>query len=96
MEVAIEHLGNSQFAVCARGHRAICDQPRDNGGSDAGMSPPDFLMVSLGSCAGYYAAQYLKTRGLSSRDLAVRVVAERPAQPARIGSFRIEVRARIG
>jgi len=62
MEVEILYLGEVKFEAIARGHRVICDQPATNGGSDSGMTPPEFLLVSLGTCAGYYAAQYLKTR----------------------------------
>ncbi len=91
MEVNVRHLGNSKFEVCARGHRLICDQPRDNGGSDSGISPPEFLLASLATCAGYYAAEYLKTRSLPAENLHVRVVAEKAQNPARLGSFQIEV-----
>ena len=71
----------------------VCDQPPANGGADAGMTPPEFLLVSLGTCAGYYAAQYLKNHALAAGGLEVTVSAEKAAQPARLGSFRIEVRA---
>lgn len=91
MEVSAQYLGDSKFEVTARGHRVICDQPLDNGGSDEGMSPPEFLLASLATCAAYYAAQYLKARGLPAGDLEVRVHAEKAAQPARLASFRIEV-----
>jgi uncharacterized OsmC-like protein len=91
MEVKARHLGESRFEVAARGHRVICDQPRDNGGADSGMTPPEFLLASLATCAGYYSAQYLKVRGLSSEGLEVRVTAEKAAQPPRLASFRIEV-----
>lgn len=91
MEVNVQHLGNSKFEVSARGHRLICDQPRDNGGSDSGMTPPEFLLASLATCAGYYAAEYLKTRRLPADELRVRVLAEKAPNPARLGSFRIEV-----
>ena len=91
MEVITEYLGNAKFAVAARGHRVICDQPRENRGEDAGMTPPEFLLAALGSCAAYYAAEYLNTRGLPSKDLAVRVTAEKAKQPARIGSFLVDV-----
>lgn len=91
MEVDAHHLGNSKFEICARGHQLICDQPRDNGGSDAGLTPPEFLLASLATCAGYYAAEYLNTRRLPAGDLSVRVVAEKAQNPARLGSFRIEV-----
>jgi uncharacterized OsmC-like protein len=91
MEVLANYLGGSKFEVAARGHRVICDQPIGNGGSDAGMSPPEFLLASLATCAAYYAAQYLKTRKLAAQDLTVRVNAEKSAQPARLASFLIEV-----
>ncbi len=55
------------------------------------MTPPELLLASLGSCAGYYAAEYLRARSLPVEGLNVRVHAEKAAQPARLGSFRIEV-----
>ena len=93
MEVSANYLGDSKFEVVARSHRVICDQPLDNGGSDEGMSPPEFLLASLATCAAYYAAQYMKTRGLPAGALRVRVSAEKGTQPARFVSFHIEVEA---
>jgi uncharacterized OsmC-like protein len=93
MEVSAHYLGDTKFEVAARGHRVICDQPIENGGADEGMSPPEFLLASLATCAGYYATQYLKARGLPTEDLGVRVTAEKAAQPARLASFEIEVMA---
>ena len=91
MEILIQHLGDVKFDATVRGHHVVCDQPPDNGGSDAGMTPPEYLLVSLGTCAGFYAAQYLKARNLSAEGLQVKVSAEKAAHPARVGSFRIEV-----
>jgi uncharacterized OsmC-like protein len=69
----------------------VCDQPAGNGGADAGMTPPEFLLASLATCAGYYAAQYLNTRKLPVAGLKVTVEAEKALQPARLAKFRIEV-----
>lgn len=52
MELTAEYLGGSKFAAEARGHRIICDQPVENGGADAGMTPPELLLASLATCAG--------------------------------------------
>ena len=93
MEVSARYLTGSKFEISARNHRVICDQPLDNGGSDEGMSPPEFLLASLAACAAYYAAQYLNTRHLDSRDLEVKVTAQKASQPARLGSFQIEILA---
>ncbi|HWT64903.1 MAG TPA: OsmC family protein [Terracidiphilus sp.] len=91
MEVTVKHLDQVRFSVEARGHEVICDQPASNGGEDAGMTPPEFLLTSLGSCAGFYAVQYLKTRGLESGGVEVKVTAEKLKPPARLGNFVIRV-----
>ena len=93
MEVKVQHLGDVKFEASARGHRVICDQPPANGGSDDGMTPPEFLLASLGTCAGFYAAQYLKLHQLSAAGLEVTVSAEKAKAPARLGQFRIAVMA---
>jgi putative redox protein len=91
MEVKITHLDQVRFAVHSRSHSIICDQPAENGGTDSGMTPPEFLLASLGSCAAFYAVQYLRTRNLDERGVEVTVTAEKLKQPARIGNFRIQV-----
>jgi uncharacterized OsmC-like protein len=96
MEVIIQHLGGVKFEASTRGHRVICDQPPDNGGLDTAMTPPEYLLVSLGTCAGFYAAQYLKARSLDAQGLEVKVVAEKGKDPARLDQFRIEVTAPAG
>ena len=91
MEVIVHHLGGVKFEAVARGHRIVCDQPADHNGGDAGMTPPEFMLASLGTCAGYYAAEYLRTRSLPTKGLEVRVTAEKATGPARLASFRVEV-----
>ncbi len=93
MEVTAKYLGGTKFDAIARGNHVICDQPIHNGGSDEGMSPPEFLLTSLATCAAYYAAQYLNTRHLPADELQVRVTAEKGTLPARLAAFQIEVTA---
>lgn len=91
MEVSIRYQSNVRFEAVARGHRVISDQPASNGGEDTGMTPPELLLSALGTCAGYYAAQYLKARSLSAAGLEIVVTADKALQPARLAQFRIEV-----
>jgi putative redox protein len=93
MTVNVRYLDGVKFEAEARGHRVLCDQPHDNGGRDGGMTPPELLAASLGTCAGFYAAQYLRTRELPADGLGVRVTAEKESRPARLGRFTIEVDA---
>ncbi len=96
MEAIIRYLDGVRFEAEARGHVVRCDQPPANGGEDQGMTPPEFLLASLGTCAGFYAAQYLRARSLPAAGLTVKVEAGKAAQPARLGSFKIEVTAPVG
>ena len=91
MEVTIEHLGAVQFEIKARQHVIACDQPPENGGYDEGMTPPELLLASLGSCAAFYAAAYLKKHKLAETGTKVRITAEKVKPPARIDNFVIEV-----
>ncbi len=91
MEVQIKQVERVKFSIQARTHTIVCDQPEENGGSDAGMTPPEFLLASLGACAAFYAAEYLRTRKLASSGVSVSVRAEKLQGPARIGNFSIRV-----
>ncbi len=91
MEVLVEHLGALQFEIKARHHKIACDQPAENGGFDEGVTPPELLLASLGSCAGFYIAQYLKKYKLASEGTTVRVTADKVDAPARMDNFRLEV-----
>lgn len=91
MEVKVTHLDQVKFAIQAGSHTIICDQPTDNGGLDEGMTPPELMLASLGSCAAFYAVQYLKTRNLDYHNVEVTVTAEKLRHPARLGNFLINV-----
>ena len=91
MEITVEHLGAVQFEIRARQHTIACDQPAENGGFDEGMTPPELLLASLGSCAAYYAAEYLRQHKLATEGTRVRVTADKVKNPARVDNFKIEI-----
>lgn len=91
MEVHVEHLGAVQFEIKARNHSIACDQPENMGGFDEGMTPPELLLASLGSCAAYYAVAYLKKKGISAAGTRVAVTADKVPNPARVDNFNISV-----
>lgn len=89
MEIQVEHLGGVQFEIKARQHTIASDQPIENGGFDEGMTPPELFLASIGSCVGFYAAQYLRKHKLATEGTIVRVTADKAADPARLDNFRI-------
>jgi putative redox protein len=91
MEVIVQHLGAVQFEIKARQHTVISDQPAENNGYDEGMTPPELLLASLGSCAAYYAVDYLKRNQLPQEGTSVRVTGEKVKAPLRLDNFKIQV-----
>ncbi len=92
MEVFVEYLGAVQFAIKARQHEIVCDQPAENNGYDEGMTPPELFLASLGSCAAYYAVDYLKRNHILTDGVTTRVTAEKVKGPFRLDKFHIEVK----
>ena len=96
MEITVEHLGSVQFEIKTRGHSIVSDQPVEQGGFNEGMTPPELLLASLGSCAGYYAAQYLRKHKLAIEGTRVRVTCDKVKDPVpRMTDFVIEVDAPV-
>jgi len=91
MQVKVNYLAGMKYEAIARGHRIVSDQPVDAGGTDAGMTPPELLLASLGTCAMYYAANYLRFQNLSAEGMTVSVDAGKAANPARLDNFRISI-----
>ena len=91
MQVTIKHIKRVKFSIQARSHTILCDQPIENEGDDAGMTPPELMLASLGSCAAFYAVQYLKARNLAETGVEVSVTADKLMQPHRLGNFKVNV-----
>ena len=91
MDLRVTYKDGVRFEAETRGHRIEIDQPITGGGQDRGMTPPELLLASLGSCAAYYAVEYLHARNLPAQSVEVKIHAEKASGPARLGSFLIEV-----
>ncbi len=91
MQVTIKHLDRVKFAIQARSHMILCDQPIGNDGNDTGMTPPELMLASLGSCAAFYAVHYLRARNLAETGVEVSVTADKLMQPPRLGNFKVNV-----
>ena len=91
MELTVTYLGGVQFEAEARGHKIYSDQPLSNNGFDEGMTPPELLLAAVGTCAGYYAAEYLNKQGLPAAGLRIRVTAQKALKPPRLARFTVTV-----
>jgi putative redox protein len=82
--------GTLQHAVEIRSHTLVADEPKDEGGDDAGPSPQELLAASLASCTAITMEMYANRKGWEVGDVAVHVDYE-PAQRGSPTRFRMRV-----
>jgi putative redox protein len=82
--------GSLQHAVEMGSHTLVADEPKDEGGDDAGPSPQELLAASLASCTAITMEMYAKRKGWEVGDVAVHVDYE-PAQRGSPTRFRMTV-----
>ncbi|MFH1621996.1 MAG: OsmC family protein [Candidatus Omnitrophota bacterium] len=93
MKVQIRYEEGVKFVAQARMHQAVIDQPKEKGGSDAGMNPLEFFLTSLGSCVALYAKRYYKDTNLDFSGLTVDVESElSPERPFRFTDIKLKVK----
>nr|MDO8099368.1 OsmC family protein [Candidatus Njordarchaeota archaeon] len=90
----ISLIENVKFEAECRGHRIVLDQPIDDGGSDAGMTPVELFIASLGSCIAYYAVIFCQRRKIPSDDLNVELGWEWAEDPHRVGAIDLTITLR--
>ncbi len=70
-QLRVDYRGGMRFEIKARSHIMTVDLPKEKGGEDSGMHPPEVFMASLGSCIGVYIARYCQNAKLDSEGMSV-------------------------
>lgn len=90
--VAVRHVAGESYAITARGHAVLVDQPVRDGGQDGGATPTELLVASLASCVAFYAGRYLLRHDLDRAGLAVTAAFTMAKdRPARVGDVRLRI-----
>jgi uncharacterized OsmC-like protein len=69
----------------------ICDQPVEEGGTDAGPTPLEMMMASLGACVATMIAFYLQQKKIDAKDLTVDVGFVKEQNPYRVTKIDVKV-----
>ncbi len=85
-KMTVRYTGGRAFKAVARGHEVVTDLPSESGDPEAGMTPPELFMASLGTCIGVYAVSYCEKAGFDCTDLTVTLSWEKDDSGSRIGS----------
>ncbi|HJQ53972.1 MAG TPA: OsmC family protein [Gemmatimonadaceae bacterium] len=100
----VSRVGRKSFRtdVTARSHHSIADEPVALGGTDAGATPYEYLLMALGSCTAMTLRMYADRRSwpLEGAEVAVRQARSHAADCERcatdtVGIERIERRIEL-
>lgn len=91
MMLTVAHRGGARFDVTSGHHTIVTDQPVEDGGGDAGMSPVELFVGSLGSCVAYFAGRYCVRHQIPCEGFTVDVEWSFAEQPHRVGAVEIKL-----
>ncbi|MDH3997916.1 MAG: OsmC family protein [Desulfuromonadales bacterium] len=78
---------NAQY----NGFEVATDQPPKNGGDESAPSPFDLFLVSLGTCAGFFALRFCQQRELSTEGMRLTLDIDKNAETKRLDRVAIKL-----
>jgi uncharacterized OsmC-like protein len=86
MTLTVTFRGGTKFEIVSGSHTVVADQPVEDGGQDAGMSPVELFVGSLASCVGYFVGRYCARHKIACEGFTVDAEWSYAEQPHRVGS----------
>ena len=92
MPMEVRFPGGVAVEAIHAGMTIRTDQPVAAGGAGSAPSPFDLFLVSIATCAGFYALRFCQERGLPTEGLGVTMDWERSPETKLISKIRISVK----
>jgi uncharacterized OsmC-like protein len=92
VKLTVTYQGGTRFDVTSSGHQVVTDQPVEDGGADAGMSPVELFVGSIASCVGYFVGRFCARHNIPEDGLAVEAEWMMAEAPHRVGSVALSIR----
>ena len=92
MPMEVRFPGGVAVEAIHAGMTIRTDQPVAAGGTGSAPSPFDLFLVSLATCAGFYALRFCQERGLPTEGLGVTMDWERSPETKLISKIRVSVK----
>lgn len=92
MPMEVRFPGGVAVEAIHAGMTIRTDQPVAAGGAGSAPSPFDLFLVSIATCAGFYALRFCQERGLPTEGLGVTMEWERSPETKLISKIRISVK----
>lgn len=91
MTLRVEFRGGARFDIVSGSHSVATDQPVEEGGTDAGMSPVDLFVGSLASCVAYFVGRYCGRHQIRCDGFTVEADWTMAEQPHRVGAVMLRI-----
>jgi len=92
MNMTVVYKGGSRFDIISRGHTLVTDQPVDEGGQDAGLSPVELFVGSLASCVAYFVGRYCARHTIACEGFTVEADWSYAERPHRVGAVSLRIK----
>ena len=92
MKLSVAYQGGARYDILSDRHRIVTDQPVEDGGADAGMSPVELFVGSVASCVGYFVGQFCARHDISREGLKVEAEWTITEAPHRVGQIQLAIR----
>ncbi|MCS6318207.1 MAG: OsmC family protein [Nitrospira sp.] len=92
MKLSVAYQGGTRYDILSDRHRIVTDQPVEDGGGDAGMSPVELFVGSVAGCVGYFVGQFCARHDISREGLKVEAEWAMAESPHRVGQIMLAIR----
>jgi putative redox protein len=91
MKLTVAFHGGTRYDITSGAHRVVTDQPAEDGGHDAGMSPVELFVGSIASCVGYFVGQFCARHDIPRDGLTVDAEWTMAEGPHRVGAIALVI-----
>ena len=91
MKLTAAFHDGTRYDITSGKHRVITDQPVEDGGQDAGMSPVELFVGSVASCVAYFVGRFCERHDISRDGLMVDAEWETAERPHRVGQINLAI-----
>jgi putative redox protein len=96
MSMQITFPGGVAVTASYGGFEVRTDQPVTNGGTHSAPSPFDLFLISLGTCAGFFALRFCQQRDLPTDGMSLSLDSERDPETRRLDRVMIVINLPAG
>jgi putative redox protein len=91
MKLTAVYYGGTRYDITSGKHRVVTDQPAQDGGQDAGMSPVELFVGSVVSCVAYFIGQFCARHNILRDGLSIDADWAMAENPHRVGRIDLAI-----